>query len=356
VDLLRLPGLEAIYVAKQVRRFEQVHLVHLVVAKRSGLRGIEDVFVQSRLLRKNRHATLAHGLAACAAAALISASAFAQDVADRFKRVTASTPWTLVSETPVRFDTYHPQGFARASEELFLSSVEVIDRAAGVGKAHLFRMTIEGSLVDQLDLTDGPRYHPGGIDFDGMRIWVSVAEYRPDSSTVVYAIDPGGMNAQRVFTFEDHLGAIAHDAGSELLVGMSWGSRRLYRWRTRISNDGDLEVIDPDSPEVAPNPAHYVDFQDVQWAPGTPLILCGGLKGYPTPGVSGRFALGGLELVNSTTLAPVHQVPVALWDKTGRPMLQNPFHAEPADRGLRFYFMPADNTSTLFVYEVVTEG
>jgi len=24
-------------------------------------------------------------------------------------------------------------------------------------------------------------YHPGGIDFDGVNIWVPVAEYRPDS-------------------------------------------------------------------------------------------------------------------------------------------------------------------------------
>ena len=33
-------------------------------------------------------------------------------------------------------------------------------------------------------------YHPGGIDYDGRHIWVSVAEYRPNSRSIVYRIDP----------------------------------------------------------------------------------------------------------------------------------------------------------------------
>jgi hypothetical protein len=33
-------------------------------------------------------------------------------------------------------------------------------------------------------------------------------------------------------------------------------------------------------------------------------------------------------------------------------MTQNPFAAEPSEAGLRFYFVPEDDKSRLFVYDV----
>jgi hypothetical protein len=284
---------------------------------------------------------------------LTAQAARAQDIADRFTQLNAATRWTLISETPVAFDTFHPQGMARVGEDLFVSSVEVTNRSRGDGKGHLFRMHVDGRLAGQVELIDGVRYHPGGIDYDGTRIWVPVAEYRPNSSSAVFVVDPADLRAHKLFSFPDHLGAIAHDAQSGTLVGVSWGSRTFYRWRTRQTANGGVEVIDPDKPEIVPNPAHYIDFQDLQWISGSTRILCGGLKGYNEPG--GRsIALSGLELFDAMTLAPAYQVPVPLWDSAGRPMLQNPFHAETTERGLRFFFMPADNTSTLFEYEVET--
>ena len=35
-------------------------------------------------------------------------------------------------------------------------------------------------------------------------------------------------------------------------------------------------------------------------------------------------------------------------------MTQNPFWVEPTENGVRAYFMPDDNQSTLFVYEAQT--
>ena len=31
-------------------------------------------------------------------------------------------------------------------------------------------------------------YHPGGIDYDGRHIWVPVAEYRPNSRSIIYRV------------------------------------------------------------------------------------------------------------------------------------------------------------------------
>jgi hypothetical protein len=43
---------------------------------------------------------------------------------------------------------------------------------------------------------------------------------------------------------------------------------------------------------------------------------------------------------------------VPLWTATGLAMTRNPMWIEPAGTGLRAYFMPEDDTSKLYVYEV----
>lgn len=66
-------------------------------------------------------------------------------------QTTRSTAWTLIRKIKLNFPSYHPQGFARAGDRLFLSSVEVIeapvrypqpvdgyDRTPGKGRGHLF--------------------------------------------------------------------------------------------------------------------------------------------------------------------------------------------------------------------------
>ena len=40
-----------------------------------------------------------------------------------------------------------------------------------------------------------------------------------------------------------------------------------------------------------------------------------------------------------------------LWTDSGLPMTQNPSWVEPTGAGLRAYFMPEDEKSTLYIYE-----
>jgi hypothetical protein len=64
------------------------------------------------------------------------------------------------------------------------------------------------------------------------------------------------------------------------------------------------------------------------------------------------FRLGGIELVDLRDGRPVFQVPLLLRTPGGNIMTRNPAWFEPSARGLRGYFMPDDDQSTLFIYEV----
>ena len=45
-------------------------------------------------------------------------------------------------------------------------------------------------------------------------------------------------------------------------------------------------------------------------------------------------------------------MPVCLWTPGGLDMTHNPVWIEPGAAGLRAYFMPEDDRSTLYIYDV----
>jgi hypothetical protein len=278
-------------------------------------------------------------------------------LAERVLSLTRGTPWTLVGRTPVEFTTHHPQGMVKIGETFFVSSVEIrrrtrrypqpvdgLDRDAGEGVGHLFKFDQRGKLIADLTLGEGTIYHPGGIDYDGRSIWVPVAEYRPDSRSIVYRVDPETMKASEVLRVPDHLGAVVVDPVERALHAVSWGSRRFYRW------DLDAEGRAADA-GAAPrmNPSHYVDYQDCKYA-GARRMLCTGVAEIRGTAGSG-LRLGGVELIDLRDARPLHQVPLLLSTESGLPMTQNPAWLEPSPAGLRAWFMPEDDRSTMYVYE-----
>lgn len=261
-------------------------------------------------------------------------------VADRVMTLSRTSTWTLAASVPIAFRTFHPQGMVRIGDTLFVSSVEVIDRDAGKGVGHLFKIDQAGNLLADLRLGEGALYHPGGIDYDGTHIWVPVAEYRPDSRTIVYRVDPAAMTAAEVFRFADHVGAIVHNTDRRTLHGVSWGSRRFFRW----TMNGRLQ-------ETAANPSHYLDYQDCKYL-GRERMLCGGVTELRLAPAAPAFRLGGIDLVSLADGRPLHQAPVLLWTAGGLDMTHNPIWIEPRGAGLRAYFMPEDDRSTLYIYDV----
>lgn len=284
-------------------------------------------------------------------------------VAERFRHLTRASQWRLTASAPVNFNTHHPQGMVKIGEVFYVSSVEVtqptrrfaqpqsgLDRDPGAGVGHLFKFDAQGNLITDLPLGAGAMYHPGGMDYDGKFIWVSVAEYRPNSRSIIYRIDPVRMKAIEVFRYPDHIGGIIHNPEDHTLHGVSWGARSFYRWtlnaQGRVTNAGT-----PPEKLRRRNPSFYIDYQDCKYL-GRGEMLCGGLSNYQAGKTGARFSLGGLELVDLATNRALHQLPLELWTESGLPMTQNPFWIEPTERGLRAYFLPEDRQSTLYVYEV----
>lgn len=271
-------------------------------------------------------------------------------LAERLTALTPRSEWREVSAVQLAFATHHPQGMTIVGDRLFLSSVEVIDRARGQGRGHLIEADFAGNSQRRILLGEGPAYHPGGIDFDGERIWVAVAEYRPASRSIVYTVDPATLESRRVFEFADHLGVMAHVPGTRMLVAANWGSRRFYRWTLNEAGDAPVDAAHP---ETTVNGSFYIDYQDAQTLPGTTLVLFGGLQTYGSPGsAAGTFALGGLELLDGRDWTIRWQLPVEQWSAEGRVMTQNPFCVRLVGDSLRFHFIPDDQPSTLYTFEV----
>lgn len=281
-----------------------------------------------------------------------------------FTAINRETEWRLVQSIPLDFRTFHPQGMVKLGESYYLSSVEKFaptqkyehprngyDRSPGAGRGHLFQFDGNGRLLADILLGKDIIYHPGGIDFDGKYLWIPVAEYRPNSRSIIYRIDPEGMCTQAVFQCQDHIGALVCDPLSDRLYGYNWGSRKCYIWQLS-------EVLAPgiDSSYVPPmdvriNGNHYIDYQDCHYLAGQ-FALCSGLSKHTVPGV-GEIALGGIELVDLEDGRALHQVPISLWKKPDLVINNNPFHFEWRGDRWRFYFVPEDDASELYIYEAI---
>ena len=152
---------------------------------------------------------------------------------------------------------YHVQGVDMDATHIWVTSV---DGKHQRGWLHEFDRA-SGRLLRQLDLTDGPRFHPGGLSISGHSLWVPVAEYRKDSSAVIEQIDLTSLTVQRRIMVPDHLGCVA--ASAHTLVAGNWDSRRLY-----------LIDLDHTAPiQVVPNPFR-TRYQDMKFIDGQ--LVAGG--------------------------------------------------------------------------------
>ncbi|UCE05411.1 MAG: hypothetical protein JSW07_17615 [bacterium] len=284
-----------------------------------------------------------------------------------FISLTKSSTWKVEKKIKLNFDTFHPQGMVKIGEYFYLSSVETIikpqkfetlkngyDRSPGKGVGHLFKFDHSGNLIAEINLGEGIIYHPGGIDFDGKYIWVPVTEYRPNSRSIIYRINSANCEVTKVFRFNDHIGAVAFNRCRNTLHGVSWGSRRFYTWKLdQLSLDMNCKNLDeyqiPEY-EMKLNSNHYIDYQDCHYV-ADHYMLCNGLNKYTIPNV-GEVAFGGMDLVDLDLCLAVHQVPLNYWIKRELVISNNPFYFELIENQLKFYFIPEDNKSKLYVFKI----
>ena len=130
---------------------------------------------------------------------------------------------------------FHVQGVDMDSRHIWVTSV---DGKHQRGYLHEFDRAT-GQFVRRLELTDGPRFHPGGLSIASHSIWVPVAEYRANSSAVLEQIDIDSLQIRRKIPINDHLGCVA--ATDETLVAGNWDSKRLYL--IDLNHDSTVRVV-----------------------------------------------------------------------------------------------------------------
>src|SRR5439155_19214831 len=121
-----------------------------------------------------------------------------------------------------------------------------------------------GELMRKIQLGDGVRYHPGGISADASSLWIPVAEYRRDSSSVIERRNKGTLEVEYRFTVSDHIGCVA--LTPEFVIGGNWDSRLFYVW----DHQGRLIRTVPNK---TPNA-----YQDIKFVDGR-LVASGLLPG-----------------------------------------------------------------------------
>jgi hypothetical protein len=262
--------------------------------------------------------------------------------------------------TKINFNTHHPQGMMKVGDSMFMTSVEVFkkpekytasnkpkdsayDRDAGEGKGHFFQFDAAGNKIKDIPLGEGTIYHPGGFGYDGEYFWIPVAEYRPNSKSIVYKVKIDGdiSTVEKAFEVNDHIGGITIGQGRQILQGISWGSRMFYKWGNTGKEIAKFE-----------NPSFYIDYQDCKTIDKNAMV-CTGITKYDF--AEEKVTLGGIDLISLNDFKILRQLPIvqAVPTDIKTSFTQNPTYFEALEGKIYMYSIPEDNNkSNLYVLEL----
>ncbi|KAL6895134.1 hypothetical protein GGI43DRAFT_411886 [Trichoderma evansii] len=287
-------------------------------------------------------------------------------IIELFQNLSRATTWKSIANISFEGDTFEPEGLVRLGPDRFVVSsgeyteltkkyprpINGTDRTPGKGFAHLVVYNGKGERIADATITnkDATEYHNGGIDYDGRSIWGMVSQYRPNSTAYVYKADPLSLIPKTILRHSDHLGGVVYNTVNNSLTTLNWGSRDAFTWAVnKIVPDG----CSTQKPQAAvQNPSYFVDYQDCKWLgqsefyDGASVMLCSGVAA-----LEGQYHLGGIALVDAETMRPLAEVPIMLQSAFGVRMTQNPVDVSVEDGRLRFYWLPDQRNSTLYVYE-----
>jgi hypothetical protein len=110
-------------------------------------------------------------------------------------------------------------------------------------RALLLRVTQTATNWDVWDITPGDidgiamhLDHPGGMQSDGRRLWIPIAESKPKSHSIIrvfplQSIIPNrALESEFEFRVNDHIGAVAVAVESDLVFGANWDTESVYVW------------------------------------------------------------------------------------------------------------------------------
>ncbi len=251
-----------------------------------------------------RHLAYAFAIAARLTTFTVLATAAPEAVFDGIAPNTFPPHQTLV----VRGDVFHVQGLEIDDSFVYVSSVDTDTK-----RALLHKFSTGGTLVGTAALTDGPRYHPGGIAQDASSIWIPVAEYVRSGSTRIVRVDKTTLTAISSFTVPDHIGALA--IKGDRIYGANWDARHLYVW------DIHGQLL-----QKVRNPTD-VAYQDMKIV-GDALVASGVMRHQLT---------GAIDWLDADTLQPRRRVLLgrtenwALWTREGMTIRDGKLFLMPHD-------------------------
>jgi hypothetical protein len=306
-------------------------------------------------------------------------SSGADAIVEQFSRLGRSTRWALAQRIALEGPAFEPEGLARLGpDRLVVSAGEYTerparypdgrpdaggnDRTAGAGFAHLIVFDGAGGRVADATLTGAgeTEYHNGGIDYDGRHIWATLSEYRPNSTATVVKVDPATLVPAALWRVRDHQGGVVHDPRTGNVTTLNWGSREASLWCLGDEHEPLPEFTTPKA--RVKNPSHWIDYQDCKFLGqskrygGRNLMICSGIADIGgEQGQQEKVRVGGVAIVDMLTMVPLMEVPIPMVTENGTAMAKNPFDVAVVDGKMRFYFLPEEDKSTLYVYEALED-
>src|SRR3954469_8905319 len=170
-------------------------------------------------------------------------------IAQLFEQVTRNTVWKLVDSVRLQAETWHTEGIVRLGDRWIVSSVQVTeptvkypdgqiidgtDRTPGAGFGHLMDFDANGRLLSDrvLNAPGALEYPPGGLDYDGRSVWVTLAQYRPNSASTFLRVEPLTLAMTPLLHAHDHFGGVVNDTIRHRLVKLNWGAQAATSWQT----------------------------------------------------------------------------------------------------------------------------
>ena len=222
----------------------------------------------------------------------------------------------LARSLTLRTETRHVQGIDLSGRKLWVTSV---DRDARKGYLEEFALG-SGERLRRIELTDGERFHPGGLSAYGGSLWMPVAEYRRESTAVIQRRSASTLALEMQFAVADHIGCVAVAPG--FVIGGNWDSRHFYIW----DHQGRLL-------RKTANPTENA-YQDMKFTGGK-LVASGLLPG----------SRGAIDWLEYPSLRLLRRIQAGKTDR-GVPYTQEGM----AVRGNRLFLLPEDGSSRLFEF------
>ena len=296
-------------------------------------------------------------------------------IIEQFTTLGRTTVWHSIKNISLEGDTGEPEGMVVINDgERVITArgdwtapsvsyngtiVNGTDRTPGAGYGHVEVYDNQGKRVVDATLTKPGdlEYHIGGLDYDGQYIWATLAQYRPNTTATIIAIDPTTLNYKPLYHYADHLGGIVHDTTINRLNTLNWGARNASIWNLNTTTSDTTTYPAFSTPaSVVKNPTFFIDYQDCKFLGHSKhydhraVMLCSGVATLAI-----NLTIGGLALVDFETMLPLYEVPLTMKSALGTPITQNPFDVSwnEADQTMRVYFLPDQHNSTLYVYEPV---